>query len=129
MVEGLRGRRERIDRLLRAGIEVRTPDARQAEKGGFEGLSFCFTGAVQRENETTGKPYTRKQLQAIVKELGGNAASGVSAGLSYLVMADPSSKSSKAQKARKLGTEILAEEAFFDLVENVKSQRPNAKSP
>ena len=57
-----------------------------------------------------------KALEALVKENGGVAAKDVKTGLDYLVMADPDSTSSKAQKARKLGILILSEDAFFELL-------------
>lgn len=117
VVEGLRARRGRIDRLLAAGIEVQPGEQSRPGGGALEGLSFCFTGAIRREDPSTGKPYTRKTLEKMVEDLGGRSASGVSAGLSYLVMANPDSRSSKAEKARKLGTEILPEQAFFEMLE------------
>ena len=124
-VAGLSARRERIERLFAAGIEVREPERREVGTQPFEGLKFCFTGAVRREHEATGKPFTRKALQAVVEQLGGKAASGVSADLDYLVMANPDSKSSKANKARKLGTEILGEDAFFEMVEKARKSAGN----
>jgi len=36
--------------------------------------------------------------------------------LTYLVMADPTSTSSKAEKARKLGTQCISEEDFVRLL-------------
>ncbi|MBI4600628.1 MAG: hypothetical protein HY721_01575, partial [Planctomycetes bacterium] len=55
----------------------------------------------------TGKPYARKKLEALVSSRGGRCLSDVTAKLDYLVMADPASRSSKAEKARKHGTRIL----------------------
>ncbi|MBN1442546.1 MAG: NAD-dependent DNA ligase LigA [Planctomycetes bacterium] len=115
---GLRRRRDRIERLIEAGIEpqrARRPSAGSA-RGPIAGKSFCFTGAVERIDEETGKRYTRKQLQDLVVECGGRAASAVTGGLDYLVMADPRSTSTKARKARELGTKIISEEQFFEMV-------------
>jgi DNA ligase (NAD+) len=116
VVRGLAARKARIERLLEAGIELERPKKRAAAEGPLAGKNFCFTGAVQKLNDATGKPYTRKDLEEIVAENGGRALSDVTKGLDYLVMADPSSQSTKAQKARKLGTRILSEEEFFNLV-------------
>jgi DNA ligase (NAD+) len=44
----------------------------------------------------------------------------VRSGLDYLVMADPESTSTKAQKARTLGTKILGEEEFLGMVEGMR---------
>ncbi|MEM7232673.1 MAG: NAD-dependent DNA ligase LigA, partial [Planctomycetota bacterium] len=118
IVEGLEQRAEKIQSLKDAGvwpedaplIEVNEDD----EDGPLEGKSYCFTGAVQRVNEETGKRYTRKQLQEMVVQFGGKAAKDVRKGVDYLVMVDANSTSSKAKKARELGTEVLSEDAFFE---------------
>ena len=116
--EGLASRRKRIDALLDAGIEIEPPSERPAgnesdASGPLAGKSYCFTGAVQTMNEATGKRWTRKELQEIVRAHGGKVASDVSQGLDFLVMADPNSTSSKAKKARSHGTAILSEEDFL----------------
>jgi len=121
IVEGLEAKRPLIDRLLEAGIapqEVPAPAAGAAPADGpVAGKSFCFTGAIQKVDEASGKRYTRKQMQDLVTTRGGRAAKSVSDGLDYLVMANPDSTSSKAKKARQLGTEILSEGEFFALLE------------
>jgi DNA ligase (NAD+) len=119
---GLAARRERIERLLAGGVEVVSPPrtAADAAAGGgpFAGKTVCFTGAVGEENPATGKRWTRKELEDLVVAHGGKPRSDVSGNLDFLVMADPSSKSSKAQKARKLGIEILSEKDFFARLES-----------
>jgi DNA ligase (NAD+) len=74
--------------------------------GSLTGKSFCFTG------KSTMK---RADLEALVKSKGGTVKSSVGKGLTYLVMADPSSGSSKAQAAQKLGTETISEESFMKM--------------
>ncbi len=113
---GLAARRDRIDRLLRAGITIQKPEPRAEASGPLAGKTFCFTGAIKKTDPATGKPYTRKQMEGLVTKLGGRALSDVTAKLDYLVMADPDSKSSKAEKARKMGTRILSEEELFGMV-------------
>lgn len=100
---GLEARREELKRLAEVGVRPVPPD----EGGPLRGLSFCFSGAQSRP---------RKELARIVESQGGTVASGVTKGLSFLVLADPESTSSKAQKARKLGVEILDSESFESLV-------------
>ena len=51
----------------------------------------------------------------MVEQHGGTLLSGVTKELNYLVMADPASGSSKAQKARKYGTECIDEAGFLAL--------------
>ena len=71
------------------------------------GQSFCFTGAME-------KP--RKELENLVVANGGEVKKSVSKGLTFLVMKDPNSTSTKAQKARKLGTTCISEEQFMEMV-------------
>jgi DNA ligase (NAD+) len=115
---GLASRRERIELLLAAGVKVRKVDALSAHGGPLSGKTFCFTGAIRRVDSETGKPLSRKQMEDMVARNGGRALSDVTAKLDFLVMADPKSKSSKAEKARKLGTKILAEDKFFEMIES-----------
>jgi len=103
ILEGLQGRRDEIARLRDVGVEPVAPE----EGGPLRGLSFCFSGAHERP---------RKELVRIVESNGGTVRSGVTKGLDYLVLADPSSTSSKAQKARNLGTQIVDEATFAALV-------------
>ena len=76
-------------------------------KGSLTGKSFCFTG--KSENK-------RADLEDMVRNAGGTVKGSVGAGLTYLVMADPSSSSTKAQAARKHGTETISERDFIKMV-------------
>lgn len=115
-VNGLAARKERIAKLLAAGITIQKPEPHAGASGPLAGKTFCFTGAIKKTDPATGKTYTRKHMEGLVTKLGGRALSDVTAKLDYLVMADPDSKSSKAEKARKMGTRILSEEEFFGMV-------------
>jgi DNA ligase (NAD+) len=103
VTDGLKARKAEIARLLAAGVVP----VNKASAGPLAGKTFCFTG-------TLGRP--RKELEQMVEELGGTLLSGVTKDLQYLVMADPGSGSSKAQKARQYGTECLDEAQFMALV-------------
>jgi len=74
--------------------------------GKLGGLSFCFTGTMQNP---------RKELEKMVLDAGGEIKS-VSKNLTYLVIADPSSQSSKAKKARDLGVKLISEAEFLKRV-------------
>ena len=100
---GLDARREEIQRLRDAGIEPVTPK----QAGPLAGLSFCFTG-------TSSKP--RAVLTQLVEGKGGRVLAAVTKELDYLVIADPASTSSKAVKARKLGTKLITEEELDTLI-------------
>jgi DNA ligase (NAD+) len=72
-------------------------------KGSLTGQSFCFTGSMSRK---------RGDLEAMVTAAGGLVKSSVGRGLTFLVIADPNSTSSKAVAARKNGTTCISEEDF-----------------
>ena len=85
--------------------------------GSLIGKTLCFTGAIQAENPGTGKRYTRGQMQALVRDNGGTVASSVGKGLDYLVIADPTSTSGKANRARDLKVTLLSEDEFFSMID------------
>ena len=60
--------------------------------------SVCFTGA---------QPRKRSELEVMVTANGGTVLDHVTKGLTYLVLADPESGSSKAKKAREYGTSCI----------------------
>ncbi len=103
IVRGLAARRDEIQRLRDAGIEPVTPQ----QAGPLAGLSFCFTGASTKPRAT---------LTQLVEGKGGRVLAAVTKELDYLVIADPASTSSKAVKARKLGTKLITEEELDALV-------------
>ncbi len=109
ILSGVRARLDDIQKLAELGVLPTRPD----EGGPLAGLSFCFSGSSTRP---------RKVLEGLVEKNGGNVASGVNKGLTYLVLADPESTSTKAQKARKLGTEIISEESFVALIQEKGGQ-------
>lgn len=101
--EGIRARLPEIARLEAVGVVPIAP----ADSGPLAGLTFCFSGSHSRP---------RKVLEQLVERNGGHVASGVTKGLAYLVLADATSTSSKAEKARKLGTQVIDEAALEQLI-------------
>ena len=101
--EGMKKRKAEIARLLAVGVAPVT----KAASGPLAGKTFCFTGALS-------KP--RKEFEQMVEDKGGMLLAGVTKELNYLVMADPGSGSSKAQKAKKYGTECIDEAQFMALI-------------
>ncbi|MBX3200515.1 MAG: NAD-dependent DNA ligase LigA [Labilithrix sp.] len=104
VVSGLASRAEEIQRLLDAGVVPVAPSA----GGALSGKSFCFTGTL---------PRPRKEYEELVVKHGGTVLSGVTKDLGYLVMSDPTSASTKAEKARKYGTQCIDAAAFMELIE------------
>lgn len=72
--------------------------------GEFDGVSFVFTG------------FRDKDAQATIESKGGKVASGVSKNVKYVVTKDPNSGSSKIQKARSLGCEIISIEEMKEML-------------
>lgn len=92
---------------MRETIKYLTIKSEEKKEGKLSGLSFCFTGAMTMK---------RSELQKMVEENGGTNFDSVKKGLSYLVMADPNSTSTKAKKAREQGTAMITPEQFLEMV-------------
>ena len=75
------------------------------------GLSVCFTG--QLVCKINGRLVTRDRSIELATEAGMTVMKNVTKKLDILVVADPATMSSKAQKARKCGTRIMAEAVFW----------------
>lgn len=82
-------------------------ELKERVKGNLTGLSFCFTGKTKTK---------RASLEDMVRNAGGTVKGTAGKGLTYLVMADPSSGSTKAQAAKKNGTETISEADFLKMV-------------
>jgi len=72
------------------------------------GLSFCITGRTMIK---------RAQLQEIIEENGGTLIKAVKEGCSYLIIADPTSTTVKANSARDLGVKLISEDEFFEMLD------------
>ncbi len=95
---------ELVGRLLKAGVEPQAVEP--PGEGPLTGKTFVFTGTM----ETMSRP----DAEALVRRLGGKAASSVSAKTDYVV-AGPGA-GSKLERAQKLKLAILDEEQFLALV-------------
>lgn len=104
VVKGLEARADEIRRLLEVGVVPTTPTT----GGKLAGKTFCFTGTL---------PRPRKEYEDLVEKNGGHVLSSVTKDLAYLVMSDPSSASTKAEKARKYGTRCIGPDEFMVLIE------------
>ena len=110
-----------ISKKLHEGLKALKSDMKKTEKfvtiknaapkktvsgGSLGGKSFCFTGAASRP---------RKELWELVEKNGGIVHESMKKDTDFLVLADPNSTSSKAQKARKQGTNLLSEDDFVKM--------------
>jgi DNA ligase (NAD+) len=94
--------RELLQDLLGSGVQIKDRPV-----GSLTGKSVCFTGKSTRK---------RSELEAFAKEAGASVKKSVTKDLTYLVLADPNSTSTKVKAARKNGTECISEEAFLGMV-------------
>lgn len=106
-INGLKENKQRIKDILEAGVTIKEKEAVTVKEGKLNSASFCFTGKSS---------LPRKTLHQLVSENGGIVKDSVTKDCGYLVVADPSSNSSKIQKARKLGTQVLSEEEFMEML-------------
>jgi DNA ligase (NAD+) len=100
--DGLIENADRIEAILKAGVTIK-----KRVTGTLTGNSFCFTGTMS---------VPRAKLQKLVEEAGGTVKKSVGKGLSFLVIDDPDSTSSKAQAARKLNTTLISEKDFLGMI-------------
>lgn len=70
-------------------------------EGSLAGKSFVLTGKM---------PHPRSYYEELIQKAGGTVQSAVNGKTDYLVIADVNSTSTKARKARELGTELISPE-------------------
>jgi DNA ligase (NAD+) len=101
LVSGLKERSRLISDLLHY-VEIVPP------KGALVGKSFCITGSLS-------KP--RKVIEKLIKDHGGEVKNAVTSSLTYLLTNETDSESSKTKKARALGTQVITEDEFLQMLD------------
>jgi DNA ligase (NAD+) len=91
-----------IQEILDTGVKIKAQP-----KGALSGKSLCITGKTR---------YKRAELEAMAEAAGATVKKSVSRGLTFLVMADPNSTSSKARAARKNGTDCISEDQLLEML-------------
>jgi len=94
-----------VDKLGAAGVNM-TEDAATLS-GPLAGLTIVVTGRLEHQS--------RAQIEQRIKDLGGAVGDSVSKKTSYLIAGEQAG--SKLDKAKKLGTPVLSEDDFDNLVE------------
>ncbi|MEX2229072.1 MAG: NAD-dependent DNA ligase LigA [Dehalococcoidia bacterium] len=89
-----------LDRLVAAGL--RTDEDVSARGGALDGLSIVVTGSLDR--------WSRNQVEAVIKELGGRVSGAVSKTTSFVVAG--AGGGSKRERAQQLGVEVIDEVEF-----------------
>lgn len=87
---------------------------KESSKRDYKGKSICFTGTLQTTKE--GRSLTREEAHGLALEHGLIIKSGVTKDLDFLVTADPDTMSGKAKKARRYNVNIMAEQAFWNML-------------
>jgi DNA ligase (NAD+) len=95
-----------IDDLKLADVKMDSPRRAAPTRRALEGKTVVVTGALSR--------YTRDQIQELITQHGGRAASSVSKKTDYVVAGE--SAGSKLAKAQELEVPVLSEEQFEELL-------------
>ncbi|MGA1875009.1 MAG: NAD-dependent DNA ligase LigA [bacterium] len=102
--------RREIEEMRRAGLTLRNPYAEGRAARPLTGLTFVFTGGLER--------WTRDEAKRLVESMGGRVASSVSRETSFVV-AGPGA-GSKLEEARKRSVPIMDEEEFDRFLEKYR---------
>jgi len=96
-----------IDKLKKAGVRMQEKvEAAKPRELPLSGKEFVITGKLQS--------FTRTEAEAKIRELGGSVGSSVTKKTTHLIVgADPGSK---LDRARELGTTLLTEEQFLEML-------------
>jgi DNA ligase (NAD+) len=96
--------RNMIQKMRRGGVEF--PDYETGARGGpFDGKTFVITGTLSRP---------RSHFKNVIEQNGGKVTGSVSSNTDYLLCGE--SPGSKLDRAKKLGVEVLDEDAFEQLL-------------
>lgn len=98
-VQGFRARRTLMDKLLDNGVTIKAKSV-----GTMTGKSVCFTGVRVPD------------MEKAIEDAGGTIKGSVGSGLTYLVQKDPSSQSTKSQKAKSLGVQVVGVDDMWNIL-------------
>jgi DNA ligase (NAD+) len=102
LADGLVANQQLILDILANGVKIKDKIV-----GKLSNKSITFTGTMVNK---------RAVLEQMAADAGADVKSSVGKGLSYLVINDVNSTSSKAVSARKYGTTLISEDEFLDMV-------------
>ena len=108
--------RQIIDDLRSVGVQLELAEADRAivaasaGAGVLAGKSLVVTGTLTR--------YSRDEIQALIAQHGGRAASSISKSTDYLVAGEKAG--SKLDKAQQLGVQVLSEADFEQLIASAR---------
>jgi DNA ligase (NAD+) len=102
LANGLQQSKFIVDRLFELGVKIKD----KVSGGKLDGKSVNFTGTMINK---------RAVLEQMVVDNGGSVKS-VGKDLTYLVVDDVDSTTTKIQKAKKLGIKLITEDEFLNLL-------------
>ena len=105
--DGIDGMSVVIDKLLANGVVILEKQLQSVANEKLQ--TVCISGKLH-----SGKK--KADYEESLKNVGYALLDEVSKGLNFLVLADPDSTSSKAEKARKLGIQIISEDQLIELI-------------
>ena len=94
-----------IKRLKLAGVNTKAEET-ENEDNRFEGKTFVLTGSLEK--------FTRDEATNMIENFGGKVSGSVSKKTAYLIAGEDAG--SKLEKARNLGTTILSEDEFLEMI-------------
>ncbi|MHC4515407.1 MAG: BRCT domain-containing protein [Planctomycetota bacterium] len=97
------GNRRFVDAAKKAGLKIKVKERQQ---GPLAGRVFCFTGGLSS--------VTRDQAKALAEAQGANTSSSISKKVTDVVLGEAAG--TKAEKAKKLGLNMMDEAEFLALV-------------
>jgi len=101
--------REIVRRLKQVGVKMTAEQPRRAPRGEelpLAGKTIVVTGTLEH--------YSRSEIQQLIKDLGGRAASSVSKKTDFVLVGE--NPGSKADKAKALGIPMLSEQQFEEMI-------------
>jgi DNA ligase (NAD+) len=104
--EDLLAQRTLIKKFLDAGVEIITAEASAPAKAGA--FRFCITGSLSQP---------KSHFEKLISAKGHGYTDTFSKEVTHLVAADPSSGSSKLEKARKMNIPVISEQELLALLE------------
>ncbi|KYO68745.1 NAD-dependent DNA ligase LigA [Thermovenabulum gondwanense] len=104
------GTKKFIVKLRNAGVNTKGEAEKKNKEGIFNGLTFVITGTLRN--------FSRSEIKELIESLGGKVTDSVSKKTDYLIVGEE--PGSKFEKARNLGTKILNEEQFLELIKTEK---------
>ena len=95
-----------IERLKKAGVNMKSLEENTIIDNRFEGLTFVLTGSLEN--------YSRGEASKIIENYLGKVSGSVSKNTNYVIAGEEAG--SKLTKAQELGIKILTEQEFIEMI-------------